>query len=112
IALHARLHATFQEMMETRAHAQWQSLLGTVLRQLPDGVLIVDAAGRCVMANDQAGRMAACFQPGDADGAQDVAQSVAPSVAQAGMTAMLELIRDPVARAIGGETFREALLES
>jgi len=112
IALHARLHATFQEMMETRAHAQWQSLLGTVLRQLPDGVLIVDAAGRCVMANDQAGRMAACFQPGDADGAQDVAQSVEPSVAQAGMTAMLELIRDPVARAIGGETFREALLES
>ncbi|WP_312487270.1 PAS domain-containing hybrid sensor histidine kinase/response regulator [Massilia timonae] len=112
IALHARLHATFQEMMETRAHAQWQSLLGTVLRQLPDGVLIVDAEGRCVMANDQAGRMAACFQPGGADGAQDVAQSVAPSVAQAGMTAMLELIRDPVARAIGGETFREALLES
>ncbi len=112
IALHARLHATFQEMMETRARAQWQSLLGTVLRQLPDGVLIVDAAGRCVMANDQAGRIAACFQPGAADGAPNVGQDVARRGAPCGMTAMLALIRDPVARAIGGETFREALLES
>lgn len=104
IALHARLHATFQEMMETRAHAQWQSLLGTVLRQLPDGVLIVDAAGRCVMANDQARRMAACFVPGAANGERHETPF--------GMAAMLELIRDPVARAVGGETFREALLES
>jgi len=104
IALHARLHATFQEMMETRAHAQWQSLLGTVLRQLPDGVLIVDAAGRCVMANDQAGRMATSFVPEAADGARHASPS--------GMAAMLELIRDPVARAVGGEAFREALLES
>ncbi len=104
IALHARLHATFQEMMETRAHAQWQSLLGTVLRQLPDGVLIVDAAGRCVMANDQARRMADCFVPGAADGERHGTPF--------GMAAMLELIRDPVARAVGGESFREALLES
>ncbi len=103
IALHARLHATFQEMMETRAHAQWQSLLGTVLRQLPDGVLIVDAAGRCVMANDQAGRMAASFGPG-ADGAH--------AGTQAGIAAMLDLIRAPVTRAVGGETFRDAVLES
>lgn len=102
IALHARLHATFQEMMETRAHAQWQSLLGTVLRQLPDGVLIVDTAGRCVMANDQASRMAACFAPGDA--ARDGAQH--------GVAAMLGLIRDPVVRAVGGATFHDALLES
>ncbi|AWL03511.1 ATP-binding protein [Massilia oculi] len=103
IALHARLHATFQEMMETRAHAQWQSLLGTVLRQLPDGVLIVDAAGRCVMANDQAGRMAANFGPG-ADGAH--------AGTHRGIAAMLDLIRAPVARAVGGETFHDAVLES
>ncbi|MDY0977248.1 PAS domain S-box protein [Massilia sp. CFBP9012] len=103
IALHARLHATFQEMIETRARAQWQSLLGTVLQQLPDGVLIVDAAGRCVMANDQADRMAACFAPGAA-GAQTGAKT--------GIAAMLDLIRDPVARAVGGETFLDAVLES
>ena len=102
IALHARLHATFTEMMETRAHAQWQSLLGTVLRQLPDGVLIVDAAGRCMMANDQASRMAASFISGSAGGAN----------APPGVSAMLDLIRDPIARAVGGEMFRDALLES
>ncbi|WP_148043987.1 hybrid sensor histidine kinase/response regulator, partial [Massilia aurea] len=107
IALHARLHATFQEMMETRAHAQWHSLLGTVLRQLPDGVLIVDAAGRCVMANDQAGRMAASFAPG-ATGAH----AGADAGAHTGIAAMLDLIRDPVARAVGGETFHDAVLES
>ena len=106
IALHARLHATFQEMMETRAHAQWQSLLGTVLRQLPDGVLIVDRAGRCVMANDQASRMAASFASGRAQG------GAAIDGAPHGVAAMLDLIRDPVARAVGGETFRDALLES
>jgi len=103
IALHARLHATFQEMIETRARAQWQSLLGTVLQQLPDGVLIVDAAGRCVMANDQADRMAACFAP-DAAGAQTGTKT--------GIAAMLDLIRDPVARAVGGETYHDAVLES
>ena len=106
IALHARLHATFQEMMETRAHAQWQSLLGTVLRQLPDGVLIVDAAGRCVMANDQARRMASCFAPGL--GSASAASDGKPY----GVSAMLALVKDPVARALAGETFREALLES
>ena len=102
IALHARLHATFTEMMETRAHAQWQSLLGTVLRQLPDGVLIVDAAGRCMMANDQASRMAASFISGGVGGTN----------ASPGVSAMLDLIRDPIARAVGGETFHDALLES
>ena len=101
IALHARLHATFAEMMETRAHAQWQSLLGTVLRQLPDGVLIVDRAGRCVMANDQARRMAECFAP-----------AAAGERAPPGVRAMLDLVRDPIARAVGGATFRDALLES
>ena len=106
IALHARLHATFQEMMETRAHAQWQSLLGTVLRQLPDGVLIVDQAGRCVMANDQASRMAASFAPGPAPG------GAASDAAPHGVAAMLDLIRDPVMRAVNGETFHDALLES
>jgi len=110
IALHARLHATFQEMMETRAHAQWQSLLGTVLRQLPDGVLIVDRAGRCVMANDQASRMAAGFAPAPVAG--DAPGGAADDCASHGVAAMLELIRDPVARAVGGETFRDALLES
>ncbi|MBD8722957.1 PAS domain-containing protein [Oxalobacteraceae sp. CFBP 13708] len=93
IALHARLHATFQEMIETRAHAQWQSLLGTVLRQLPDGVLIVDGQGRCVMANDQAKQMARHF---GADG----------------VGGMLDLICEPVARAIGGRAFRDAMIES
>jgi len=93
IALHARLHATFQEMVETRARAQWQSLLGTVLRQLPDGVLIVDATGRCVMANDQAMQMARHF-------------------AADGVSGMLGLIREPVARAIGGRAFHDAMIES
>ena len=102
IALHARLHATFTEMMETRAHSQWQSLLGTVLRQLPDGVLIVDAAGRCMMANDQASRMAASF----------VSRGAGGENAPLGVSAMLDLIRDPIARAVGGEIFRDALLES
>jgi len=102
IGLHVRLHATFQEMVETRARAHWQSLLGTVLRQLPGGVLIVDHAGRCVMANDQAARMAERFShagSGDGDGA-------------GGVAAMLELIGEPVARVVKGEGFRDALLES
>ena len=62
IALHGRLRDTFEEMIETRSRAQWQSLLGSVLRQLPDGVLIVDREGRCVMANDLAEQMAARFE--------------------------------------------------
>lgn len=95
-ALHARLHATFQEMIETRARAQWQSLLGSVLRQLPDGVVIVDLAGRCVMANDQATRMARRFA---GDGSVQ------------GMAALLDLVREPVARAIAGAAFDDALLE-
>ena len=103
IALHARLHATFQEMVETRARAQWQSLLGTVLRQLPDGVLIVDTQGRCVMANDQATQMAAQFAPLPAPGFE--------AGPHGGVRAMLDLIRDPVARAIGGRAFRDAIIE-
>jgi PAS domain S-box-containing protein len=98
IALHGRLHATFQEMVETRARAQWQSLLGTVLRQLPDGVLIVDAQGRCVMANDQATRMADHFAPDDDAGG--------------GVGVMLDLIREPVTRAVKGRAFRDAMIES
>ncbi len=99
IALHARLHDTFEEMIETRARAQWQSLLGSVLRQLPDGVLIVDRDGRCVMANDQAERMAARFE--------HAGQENLP-----GPAAMLSLIGEPVRRAIAGEAFRDAVLES
>ena len=99
IALHARLHATFHEMVETRARAQWQSLLGTVLRQLPDGVLIVDYDGRCVMANDQAMGMARHF--------------VAPGADERdGPAAMLSLIGEPVRRAIEGQGFRDAMLET
>nr|WP_307734698.1 ATP-binding protein [Massilia oculi] len=99
IALHARLRDTFEEMVETRARAQWQSLLGSVLRQLPDGVLIVDREGRCVMANDQAGEMAASFARQEADG-------------QDGPATMLSLLGAPVRRAIAGEAFRGAQLES
>jgi PAS domain S-box-containing protein len=105
IALHARLHATFQEMAETRAQAQWQSLLGSVLRQLPDGVLIVDHAGRCVMANDQACRIAQRFSHAGHAGPRSGGEGD-------GVAAMLELIGEPVARARGGAAFREALLES
>lgn len=97
IGLHVRLHATFQEMVETRARAHWHSLLGTVLRQLPGGVLIVDRAGRCVMANDQAARIAERFSHAG-KGAE--------------VSAMLELIGEPVARVVRGEGFRDALLES
>jgi PAS domain S-box-containing protein len=99
IALHARLRQTFEEMIETRASAQWQSLLGSVLRQLPDGVLIVDRAGRCMMANDQAERMAARFEHASRDGTP-------------GPAAMLALLKEPVERAISGRAFRDAMLES
>ncbi|MCC2955266.1 PAS domain-containing protein [Massilia sp. IC2-477] len=101
IALHERLRITFEEMIETRARAQWQSLLGSVLQQLPDGVLIVDREGRCVMANDQAGQMAARFEHAG-QGAEPVS----------GPAAMLSLIGEPVRRAIRGEAFRDAVLES
>ncbi|MBQ5939790.1 ATP-binding protein [Massilia sp. AB1] len=101
IGLHARLQATFHEMVDTRARAQWQSLLGTVLRQLPDGVLIVDREGRCVMANDQAMRMAQHFVPADAKGEAGL-----------GPATMLSLIGEPVRRAIEGQTFRDAMLET
>ncbi|WP_051933602.1 ATP-binding protein [Massilia sp. BSC265] len=99
IALHARLRDTFEEMIETRSRAQWQSLLGSVLRQLPDGVLIVDRDGRCVMANDLAEQMAGGFEHGG--------QGAMP-----GPAAMLSLIGEPVRRAIRGEAFRDAVLES
>ncbi|SFB82502.1 ATP-binding protein [Massilia yuzhufengensis] len=99
IALHARLRDTFEEMIETRARAQWQSLLGSVLRQLPDGVLIVDRDGRCMMANDQAERIAERFEPAGMAG-------------MAGPATMLSLIGEPVRRAIAGRPFRDALLES
>ena len=102
IALHARLRDTFEEMIETRARAQWQSLLGSVLRQLPDGVLIVDREGRCLMANDQAERMAARFAH-----AAHAAEADA-----SGPAAMLSLIGEPVRRAIAGEPFRDAMLGS
>jgi len=103
IGLHARLQATFHEMVETRARAQWQSLLGTVLRQLPDGVLIVDREGRCVMANDQAMRMAQYFVPAGAETGAGV---------ELGPATMLSLIGEPVRRAIGGQGFRDAMLET
>jgi PAS domain S-box-containing protein len=99
IALHGRLRDTFEEMIETRSRAQWQSLLGSVLRQLPDGVLIVDREGRCVMANDLAEQMAARFEHTGTGG-------------MAGPAAMLSLIGEPVRRAIRGEAFRDAVLES
>jgi PAS domain S-box-containing protein len=99
IALHGRLRDAFEEMIETRARAQWQSLLGSVLRQLPDGVLIVDREGRCVMANDQAEAMAARVE--------HAGQGSMP-----GMAAILSLIGAPVRRAIAGEAFRDAMLES
>jgi len=105
IALHERLRLTFDEMIETRARAQWQSLLGSVLRQLPDGVLIVDREGRCVMANDQAERMAARFE--HAGHAMDRGRHGMP-----GPAAMLALIGEPVRRAVQGEFFRDAVLES
>ena len=98
IALHVRVRRTFEEMVETRARAQWQSLLGSVLRQLPDGVLIVDREGRCVMANDQAERMAARFAHAGRG--------------SSGPAAMLSLIGAPVRRAIEGSAFRDAMLES
>jgi len=99
IALHERLRLAFDEMIETRARAQWQSLLGSVLRQLPDGVLIVDREGRCLMANDQAEQMAARFEHAGQDGTP-------------GPAAMLTLIGAPVRRAVAGEAFRGAVLES
>ncbi|CAN7440506.1 ATP-binding protein [Massilia sp. LjRoot122] len=99
IALHARLRDTVEEMFETRARAQWQSLLGEVLRQLPDGVLIVDREGRCVMANDQAEEMAGRFEHAGTEG-------------MPGPAAMLSLIGAPVRRAIAGEAFHDAVLES
>ncbi|MEH6436014.1 ATP-binding protein [Massilia sp. DD77] len=99
IALHARLHATFHEMVDTRARAQWQSLLGTVLRQLPDGVLIVDRDGGCVMANDRALGMVRHFLPAGADESQ-------------GPATMLALIGEPVRRAIAGQGFHDAVLET
>ncbi len=99
IALHARLRDTFEEMIETRARAQWQSLLGSVLRQLPDGVLIVDRDGRCVMANDQAEAMAARFEHAGKEGLP-------------GPAAMLSLLGAPVRRAIGGEAFHDAVLDN
>ncbi|RZA31632.1 MAG: PAS domain-containing protein, partial [Lysobacteraceae bacterium] len=99
IALHARVRDTFEEMIETRSRAQWQSLLGSVLRQLPDGVLIVDREGRCVMANDQAEHMASRFEHAGKGGLP-------------GPAAMLSLIGDPVRRAICGQAFRDAVLES
>ena len=101
VRLHRRLHATFREMVETRERAHFQRMLGAVLRQLPGGVVIVDRAGRCVMANDQAARMAARFSHARQTGA-----------ASSGVAAMLELIGEPVARLVGGEGFRDALLES
>ncbi|MDN4039661.1 ATP-binding protein [Massilia sp. YIM B02443] len=109
IGLHVRLHATFQEMVETRARAHWQSLLGTVLRQLPGGVLIVDHAGRCVMANDEAARMAERFSHAGNGSGPDVAGAGGGA---GGVAAMLELIGEPVARVVKGEGFRDALLES
>ncbi|NNG23309.1 ATP-binding protein [Telluria aromaticivorans] len=99
IALHARLRDTFEEMIETRSRAQWQSLLGSVLQQLPDGVLIVDSEGHCVMANDQAERMAARF-------------AHTGKGSKPGPEAMLSLIGEPVRRAIAGLPFRDAMLES
>ncbi|VXB12143.1 ATP-binding protein [Massilia sp. 9I] len=102
IALHERLRLTFEEMLETRSRAQWQSLLGSVLRQLPDGVLIVDREGRCVMANDQAEQMAARFEHAGCAG---------PGRME-GTAAMLSLIGEPVRRVIRGEPFRDAVLES
>lgn len=99
IRLHAHLDATFAEVVEARARERWQSLLGSVLRQLPDGVVIVDAEGRCVMANDQATRMAQRFgQAGAAD--------------ENGLDAMLSLIGEPLQRVVGGQGFRDARLES
>lgn len=109
IGLHVRLHATFQEMVETRARAHWQSLLGAVLRQLPGGVLIVDHAGRCVMANDEAMRMAERFSHAGNGSGLDV---VGAGVGAGGVAAMLALIGEPVARVVKGEGFRDALLES
>ncbi|UVW26848.1 ATP-binding protein [Massilia sp. H6] len=102
IALHARLRDTFEEMIETRARAQWQSLLGSVLQQLPDGVVIVDAGGRCMMANDQATRIAARFAHASKGGLGR----------EHGPEAMLALIGEPVRRAIDGVPFRGAMLES
>ena len=103
IGLHARLQAAFHEMVETRARAQWQSLLGTVLRQLPDGVLIVDREGRCVMANDQAMRMAQHFVPAGTEAGAEMGP---------GPATMLSLIGEPVRRAIEGQGFRDAMLET
>ncbi len=99
IALHARLRLTFEKMLETQARARWQGLLGSVLRQLPDGVLIVDREGRCVMANEQAEQIEARFEHAAGDGTL-------------GPAAMLAQLGEPVRRALEGCAFREVSLDS
>jgi len=103
VAAHARLRAriddTIDQTVQARARAESQGLLGALLRGLPDGVLIVDAEGRCSMSNEEAARMAARFDHAGRGGAS-------------GPAAMLLLLEEPVRRAIAGEPFRDALLGS
>ncbi len=99
ISLHTRFAATIEEMARARAREQWESLLGSVLRQLPDSVLLVDADGTCLMANEQANRTARLFDSHEPDGPD-------------GAESLLALLREPVRRAAAGESFKGGLLET
>jgi PAS domain S-box-containing protein len=98
IRVHAGLRAAFDDMVEARAREKSSSLLASVLRQLPQGVLILDRNQHCVMANDHAEVLTRHLRCKGRECEGD------PSP-------LLSLIGDPIQRALAGEAFRDELTE-
>lgn len=99
VRVHTRLRQTFVEMVDTRVREQSNSLLASVLRQLPQGVVILDRNRQWVMANDRAAILAGMSGDGG------------PGAA-AGRLPLLALVGDPVRRAGEGEAFKDEIMQS
>jgi PAS domain S-box-containing protein len=93
IAMNGRLRATFEQMIEARAREKSNELLAAVLRQLPEGVFILDGDANRLIVNERGASMA----------------RQGPAVSSGSVMAM---VSDQASRAAGGEAFEDEIMEN
>jgi PAS domain S-box-containing protein len=93
IAMNSRLRATFEQMIEARAREKSNELLAAVLRQLPEGVFILDRDDDRLIVNERGASMAR--------------QGRAVSNG-----AVMAMVGDQSSRAAAGEVFEDEIMEN
>jgi len=101
--LHSRLYTAAAEVAANREREAGNRLLESILRQLPQAVIVLDGNGKCLMANDQAAHILEISEGGRAPG--KTLESIINGEGK--LSLAWEHIRLSIRRAAAGETFRD-----